>query len=65
MSPYYTTRDDYYKKPTYPLTGVNIRLTDYESGPLENWTAGALHFNGKDQYAVFVERGYYTGRWRV
>jgi hypothetical protein len=52
MSPYYTTRDDYYKKPTYPLTGVNIRLTDYESGPLENWTIGALHFNGKDQYAV-------------
>jgi hypothetical protein len=52
MSPYYTTRDDYYKKPTYPLTGVNIKLTDYERGPLENWTTGALHLNGKDQYAV-------------
>ena len=47
MSPYYTGRDDYYKLPTYPLTGVNITLKDYQNGPLENWTTGALHFNGK------------------
>jgi hypothetical protein len=52
MSPYYTGRDDYYTFPTYPLKGVNIGLKDYENGPLENWTAGALHFNGQDQYAV-------------
>jgi hypothetical protein len=51
MSPYYTGRDDYYKKPTYPLTGVNIELKDYTTGPLENWTAGALQFNGVSQYA--------------
>ena len=38
--------------PTCPLKGVNITLKDYESGPLENWTKGALHFNGRDQYAV-------------
>ena len=54
MSPYYTSRDDYYKQPTYPLKGVNISLKDYEAGPLENWTTGALHFNGKDQYATLA-----------
>ncbi len=52
MSPYYTGRDDYYKFPTYPLKAVNITLKDYENGPLENWTTGALRFNGRDQYAV-------------
>jgi hypothetical protein len=52
MSPYYTIRDNYYRFPTYPLKGVNISLKDFESGPLENWTTGALRFNGRDQYAV-------------
>jgi hypothetical protein len=52
MSPYYTGRDNYYTFPTYPLKGVNITLKDYQNGPLENWTTGALHFNGRDQYAV-------------
>ncbi|SPE62769.1 exported hypothetical protein [Verrucomicrobia bacterium] len=54
MSPYYTRRDDYYKLPTYPLKGVNISLKDYQSGPLENWTTGALHFDGNNQYAVLA-----------
>jgi hypothetical protein len=52
MSPYYTVRDSYYRFPTYPLTGSHIEIRDYESGPLENWTAGALRFNGRDQFAV-------------
>ncbi len=52
MPPYYTGRDEYYKFPTYPLKGVNITLRDYAAGPLENWTTGALHFNGQDQFAV-------------
>ncbi|HEV2211357.1 MAG TPA: laminin G domain-containing protein [Verrucomicrobiae bacterium] len=52
MPPYYTSRDDYYHFPTYPLRGVHIALQDYQTGPLENWTTGALHFNGTDQYAV-------------
>jgi hypothetical protein len=52
MSPYYTVRDDYYRLPTYALKAVNAALKDYEQGPLENWTTGALHFNGKDQYAL-------------
>ncbi|MGA2498089.1 MAG: LamG domain-containing protein [Tepidisphaeraceae bacterium] len=54
MSPYYTSRDNYYKFPTYPLKGVNITLKDYQNGPLENWTTGALHLNGSDQYAILV-----------
>jgi hypothetical protein len=54
MSPYYTGRDDYYRFPTYPLTGVNITQKDYQDGPLENWAAGALHLNGRDQYAVLT-----------
>ena len=54
MSPYYTGRDDYYKRPTYPLKAVNITLKDYTNGPLENWTTGALHFNGLNQYAVLT-----------
>ena len=54
MASYYTGRDDYYKFPTYPLKGVNIGLKDYQAGPLENWSTGALHFNGRDQYAVLA-----------
>ncbi len=52
MSPYYTDRDGYYQKPTYPLKAVNVTLQDFASGPLENWTTGALRLNGRDQYAV-------------
>ena len=52
MSPYYTGRDDYHKFPTYPLKGVNITLQDYQDGPLENWTTGALHLNGSNQCAL-------------
>ncbi|MCU0916531.1 MAG: laminin G domain-containing protein [Planctomycetes bacterium] len=54
MSSYYTGRDGYHKLPTYPLQGVNITLKDYQSGPLENWTTGALHLSGRDQYAVLA-----------
>jgi hypothetical protein len=54
MSPYYTGRDDYYRFPTYPLMGVNVTLKEYQNGPLENWTTGALHLNGRDQYAVLA-----------
>ena len=54
MSAYYTGRDDYYKLPTYSLRGMNITLKDFEESPLENWAAGALRFNGQDQYAVLT-----------
>ncbi len=54
MPPYYTGRDDYYQWPMYPLKGINLKLNDYQHGPLENWTTGALHFNGNNQYAVLA-----------
>ena len=52
MSPYYTVRDGYRLAPTYPLKAINISLADYTDGPLENWTTGALSFDGRDQYAI-------------
>jgi hypothetical protein len=52
MSPYYTRRDDYYSLPTYPLKAVHITLKDYQDGPLENWTTGALCLSGSNHYAV-------------
>ena len=54
MPPYYTVRDDYYKLPTYPLKGINVSLKDYQTGPLENWTTGALVLSGQNQYAVLT-----------
>jgi hypothetical protein len=37
--------------------GVNVTLKDYQNGPLENWTTGALRFNGNNQYAVLTNEG--------
>jgi hypothetical protein len=54
MPPYTGGRDLYYALPTYPLKGVGIAAADYVAGPLEDWTNGALNFNGKDQYAVLA-----------
>ncbi|MFO7956207.1 MAG: LamG-like jellyroll fold domain-containing protein [Candidatus Brocadiia bacterium] len=51
MTPYYVERKMYRKTPRYHLTGVNIDEGDYAEGPLEDWTAGALTLNGRDQYA--------------
>jgi hypothetical protein len=52
MTLYYYVRDDYYKLPMFPLTGINITKDNYVNGPLEDWTKGACTFNGKNQYAV-------------
>jgi hypothetical protein len=52
MTPYYYVRDNYYKQPMFPLTGVNITKDNYVEGPLEDWTKGACTFNGENQYAV-------------
>jgi hypothetical protein len=51
LTPYHVHRDGYRHRPMYPLTAVNIRADDYVTGPLEDWVAGALALNGKDQYA--------------
>ncbi|MFW6189792.1 MAG: LamG domain-containing protein, partial [Planctomycetota bacterium] len=52
LTPYHTNRGEYYKLPMYPLEAVNVGAADYVNGPLEDWTKGALRFNGIDQYAV-------------
>ncbi len=48
-----TDRDDYYLRPTYPLTAVNVDPQDYIDGPLQNYAPGALRFSpSKKTYAV-------------
>jgi hypothetical protein len=55
MTDYHVTRDDYYKRPMYPLKGVNISASDYVPGPLEDWIHGALSFTAaKKQYATLA-----------
>jgi hypothetical protein len=56
MASYYYSRDDYHTRPMFDLRGVNIGPDDYVAGPLEDWTKGALRFNGRDQYAVCADR---------
>jgi len=56
MTPYYGSRDDYWKTPRYPLKAVNAKSEDHVDGPLEDWTAGALRLNGKDQYLVLSQQ---------
>lgn len=56
MAPYYYGRDDYHTKPMFDLRGVNIGRESYVAGPLEDWTRGALQFNGRDQFAVCSDR---------
>ncbi len=53
MTDYYVSREEYYKRPTYPLKGVNVTREDYVQGKLEDWSAGALSFSpAKKQYAT-------------
>ena len=52
MAPYYVGRDDYHTKPTFPLRVVKAGRGDFVDGPLEDWTQGALAFNGVDRYAT-------------
>ena len=52
MTDYLVDRTEYHRRPTYPLTAVNVTAGDYVPGPLEDWVAGALRFApGKRQYA--------------
>ncbi len=54
LTPYHIGRDSYLERPMYSLTAVNVKAGDYVPGPLEDWTAGALKLNGRDQYAVLA-----------
>ena len=54
LAPSYVDRQDYHKQPMYPLRAVNLGEKDYVAGPLEDWTRGALRFNGRNQYALLA-----------
>ncbi|HBN26000.1 MAG TPA: hypothetical protein DD405_00825 [Desulfobacteraceae bacterium] len=52
--------------PRNNLRGRNIDNSDFQSGILENWTKGALKFNGSNQYCEipdeFLKKGYKWSR---
>jgi len=53
MTDHHVSREEYYKRPMYPLKGVNVTREDYVPGPLEDWITGALRFApAKKQYAM-------------
>ncbi len=49
LSPRVTNRMQYRRLPRYDLRGVNVAAGDYVEGALEDWTAGAVRFNGRDR----------------
>jgi hypothetical protein len=55
MTDYHVSRDDYHKRPMYPLKAVNVTAADYVAGPLEDWIHGALNFTAaKKHYATLT-----------
>ena len=60
LAPHYTDRTSYLRQPVYPLRATNVTAADYIEGPLEDWTPGALKFNGRNQYAVWSSGGTVT-----
>ncbi|MBN2583462.1 MAG: hypothetical protein JXL80_10365 [Planctomycetes bacterium] len=52
LTPYHVQRQDYRKRPRYDLAVVNVMEGDYVAGPLEDWIAGTLRLNGRNQYAT-------------
>jgi hypothetical protein len=55
MTDYHVSREEYYKRPMYPLKGVNVTREAHVSGPLEDWTLGAVSLSpAKKQYATIL-----------
>jgi hypothetical protein len=54
LAPQYVDRTEYHRQPVFPLRAVNVTDADYVAGPLEDWTRGALRFDGRTQYAVLA-----------
>jgi len=55
LTPYLVNPDFYYKAPVYNLKVANMKPEDFIQGELEDWTVGALKFNGKDQFASITQ----------
>ncbi len=53
---YYVDRSMYRQTPRYPLRAANVDADDYMRGPLEDWTDGALTFDGEGQYASIAHQ---------
>jgi len=54
MQPEHMERGMYYFIPRNDLTVSYCKATDYVQGPLEDWIAGALRFDGVGRYAVLT-----------
>ncbi len=55
MTDEYVSRGMYRFIPRNDLTAQNVSAGDYVKGRLENWTEGALTFNGKDQFCILKD----------
>ncbi len=55
MTDEYTGRDMYRFIPRNDLTAQNVTADDFTKGQLDDWTEGALTFNGKDTYCILKD----------
>ena len=55
LESHYVDREQYARFPMNDLRAVNVTAQDYVKGPLEDWTTGALHLNGRDQYCALTD----------
>lgn len=56
MSDEFVERDMYSEIPRNDLAAIGAKAGDYLKGVLEDWTDGALVFNGKDRYCVLKDQ---------
>jgi concanavalin A-like lectin/glucanase superfamily protein len=61
MSDEYMQRRTYYEIPRNDLDVPGGTLDDYISGPLEDWTPGAMKFDGKSRYCVLPDNRIKSG----
>ncbi len=50
MTPLHNDRTTYEHLPTWSLMGVNTGQENFVSGPLEDWTRGAMKLDGREEY---------------
>lgn len=55
MSDEYVTRHQYYDVPRNDLTAHGVTLESFTAGALEDWTEGALRFDGSSVYCVLPD----------
>jgi hypothetical protein len=56
MTDEYVHRKMYYDIPRNDLTARGVEVGDYVRGPLEDWTQGALRFDGRNTYCVLTNQ---------